>query len=264
MTAAAMLAMFMVMMVLVFQLFQGSSNSCLTFHSTNQLSTGQFAPRSGNNSSILIMLTEHIHSLIQLFLGNSIGTGQNDGGCGFHLVVIELAKVLHINLDLAGIRNSYGVAQFHIGYLFHSADDIGQLTNTGGLDDHTVGMILGNNLLQSLAEIAHQAAADATGIHLSDVDTGILQEAAVDADLAEFIFDENQLLATVSFCDHFLDKGGFTGTQKAGVNIDLCHSTHLLYIKFLFYYITLFPLCKGNFVASTQSPCFHTPKSATV
>ena len=88
-------------------------------------------------------------------------------------------------------------------------------------------MVLADHLLQSAAKIAYQAAADTTGIHLGNVDTGFLEETTVDTDLAEFVFNENQLLTLVSLGNHLLDEGSFTGTQKTGININLCHSLHL-------------------------------------
>ena len=94
-------------------------------------------------------------------------------------------------------------------------------------------MVFPDDLGQRLAEVAHQGAADAAGVHLSDVDARILEEAAIDADLTEFILDENQLLACVSLLNHFLDQRGLACAKKTGVDIDFCHLIHLLYIKFL-------------------------------
>ena len=50
------------------------------------------------------------------------------------------------------------------------------------------------HLPQRLAEVAHQGAADAAGVHLGDLDAGVLEKAAVNADLTELIFDQNDLL----------------------------------------------------------------------
>ena len=77
--------------------------------------------------------------------------------------------------------------------------------------------------MQSLLEVAHQAAADAAGVHLGDLDAGLLEKAAVDADLTEFVFDEHQLFAAVGLGDELADQSGFTGSQKAGEDIDFGH-----------------------------------------
>ena len=56
-------------------------------------------------------------------------------------------------------------------------------------------MVLLHDLVQGLAEVPHQGAADAAGVHLGDLDAGLLEEAAVNADLAELVFDQHDLLA---------------------------------------------------------------------
>ena len=227
-TAAALVFLVVVMMVLMLflELCQIGGQSCLTFHGLQQLLTGQFTPGSGNHSSLCIMLSQHLHSSIQLLLGDGIGTGEDDGGSGLHLVVIELTKVLHIDLYLTGIHHRHGIAQGHVvaHHLVDSTDDIGQLAHAGGLDENAVWMVLVNHLLQSLAKVAHQGAADAAGIHLGNVDACILQEATVNADFTEFIFDEHQLLTGICLLDHFLNQSGLACTQEAAVNINLCHS----------------------------------------
>ena len=88
-----------------------------------------------------------------------------------------------------------------------------------------------DDLLQVLAEVSHQAAADAAGVQLIDLDAGLSHEAAVDADLAELVLDQDDLLTLESFLNQLFDQRGFTGTQKAGENVDLglvfCHDCYL-------------------------------------
>jgi hypothetical protein len=231
-TAAAMLLMLMmvVMLVLLLQLGQLCCQGCLAFHGLQQLCAGELIPGSGDNGGLLIVLPDQGNGGIQLILGHHIGTGQDDGGSSFDLVVIELTKVLHVDLHLTGIADSHGVTQGHIliGHLLHSADHIGQLAHAGGLDNDAVGVVLCDDLLQSLAEVTHQGAADAAGVHLGDVDACILQEAAVDADLTKFILDEHQLLTGIGLLDHFLNEGGLACTQETTVNINLGHSRFFL------------------------------------
>ena len=80
------------------------------------------------------------------------------------------------------------------------------------------------HVLQRLVEVAHQGAADAPGGHLADMHAGILQEPAVDADLAELVFDQYQLLAGERLGQQLFDEGRLARAQKTGDNIDLCHS----------------------------------------
>ena len=212
-TAAAM-TVFMVMVMLVLQLCQIGSHAGLAIHRLSQLCAGELIPRSGHDGGILVLFPEHFHCLIQFLLGNGVCTGQNDGGSSFHLVVIELTKVLGVHLHLACVHNGYGIAQGHffVCDLIHCSDHIGQLAHTGGFDDDPLRSIIRNHLVQRFAEIAHQAAADTAGVHLGNIDAGILQKAAVNTDLTEFIFDQHQFLAAIVLLDHFFDQCCFAGT----------------------------------------------------
>ena len=204
---------------------QLSLNARMAFHSLQKLCSGQFIPGSSNQCGIGIMLSQQRHSRIQFCLSDGIGTGEDDGRSSFNLIVVELAKVLHINLNLAGIGNSDLIAQHHIstGHLLHSRYNIAELANTGGFDNDSLGSILSNHLFQGLAKITHKAAANAAGIHLRDVDAGILQETAINTDLAKFIFDQHQFLTGIGLLDHLLDQRGLTSAQETGININFCH-----------------------------------------
>ena len=231
MAAAAVLTVLMVMLVLfrfqalLFQLCQLFRDGCLALHGGDQLLTAELVPGSGHQGGHGIVLPDQRDGCVQLGLGNGIRTGQDDGGSGLDLVVVELTEVLHVDLDFACVGNGDGIAKGDvlIGHLLHSSNDVGELAHAGGLDDDAVGIVLRDDLGQGLAEITHQAAADAAGVHLGDVDAGILQEAAVNADLAEFILNEHQFLALVSFLDHLLDEGRLARTEEAGIDIDFCH-----------------------------------------
>ena len=239
--AAAVLTMLVVMVVLMLQLCQVGSQGSLAFHSLQKLSAGELIPGSGDHGCLSIVLPDQRHGSIQLGLGNGIGTGEDNGGGSLDLVVIELTEVLHINLYLACVSHSYGIAQgdLIICNLVHSGDHIGQFAHTGGLDDDPVRIIFSNYLGQSLAEVTHQTAANAARVHLGDVNARILQEAAVDTDLTELILDEYQLLARIGFGNHFLDEGRLARTEKTGININFSHKntfccklSNLLYHRF--------------------------------
>ena len=220
-----LMLVFLSFQALGFQPGQLGGKGCLALHGGDQLFAGQLAPGCGDNGGHRVVLPQNFHGGIQLGLGDRIGAGQDDGGCGLHLVVVELAEVLGVDLDFSGIHNGNGVAQSYVraGDLVHSTDYVGQLAHAGGFDDNPVGVVLVNDLRQSLAKVAHQGAADAAGIHLRNVDAGVLQKAAVNADLAKLILNQHQLLSLVAFRDHLLDQRGFTSAQEAGININLCH-----------------------------------------
>ena len=245
--AAAALMLFLMMMVMVFMLLlklcQFGGQRGLAFHCLQQLCAGQFSPRGGDDGSFSIVLPQQFHGGIQLFLRDGICTGQDDGGGGFDLVVVELTEVLAVDPYLAGIHNSNGIAQGHVvtGDLVDGTDDIRQLANTGRLDEDSVGMVLFDNLLQSLAKVTHQRAADTAGVHLSDVDACILQETTVNTDLTKLILDQNQLLACIGLLDHFLNECGFACTQETTVNINFRHRKHTFSKNSLQNSITRFP-----------------------
>ena len=175
----------------------------------------------------MVVLTEHSNCRIQFLLWDAVSTGENNRTGSFNLVVIELTKVLHIDLYLAGIYHSNGTIQHDIliGDLFNGSHHIGQLAHAGGFNDNSIRVIICNYLIQRLSKVTYQTTADATGIHFGNIDTCILQKATVYADFAKLIFNENQFLACITFCNHFFDQCCFSCSQEAGVYINFSHLT---------------------------------------
>ena len=194
-------------------------------HRLHDLCAGQFLPRGGDDRRRGVVLTQQGHAGIQFLLGNTARAAQNDAVCMLDLVVIELAEVLHIHLALVRVRHGRKAVQHHVLHvqILHSTDHVAQFAYAGRLNEDPVRAELIQHLLQCLAEITHQAAADTAGIHLGDLNARVLQKAAVNGDLAEFVLDQHQLLTLKSLCDQFLDQRCLAGTQKAGKNIDLRH-----------------------------------------
>jgi hypothetical protein len=123
------------------------------------------------------VLTEHGYHSFQLSLVHLLGTAQDNGIGAFYLIVEELTEVLHVNLALGGIYYGNKAVQLYGNLLsdtLYGTDDIRQLAYAGGLDQDAIRVELGQYLLQSSAEIANQRAADTTGIHLGNLNTGIL------------------------------------------------------------------------------------------
>ena len=208
-----------------FQLGKLRRQSGLSLHGGDQLLAGKLIPRSGDQRGHLIVFPDHGDGRVQLGLWNGIRAGENNGGRSFNLVIVELAEVLHIHLDLARIGYGHRIAQRNlvICHLLHGGNHIGQLAHARRLNDNPVGMIRGNDLLQRLAKITHQAAADTAGVHLSNVDAGIFQKTAVNANLTELILDQYQLLALIRFRNHLLDQRSFASAKKAGEYVNFCH-----------------------------------------
>ena len=228
MTAAALFIVVMVMMMLVgflLQLLQLGLQGVLLFHGLQHLCAGQILPGRSDDVGGLIVLTQQSHHILQLLFTHAGGTGQNDAAGMTDLIVEKLTEVLHIHLALVGIGHGGETVEDGLLHLqtLHSADHVGQLTHAGGLDEDAVGMVLLQHLTQCLAEIAHQTAADAAGVHFGDLNAGILQKTAVNADLTEFILDEHQLFALIGFFNELFDQRGLASAQKAGKNINFGH-----------------------------------------
>ena len=211
--------------LLPLQALQLGGQGVATLHSCQQLLTRKLLPIGGNDHGILVVGAEQLHRLGDLFLGQMPRMGKDDGAGVLYLIVEEFPKVFHIHFALGGVYygDKGGKLQAVRAHILHGTDHVRELAHAGGLDQDAVGVILLQHLHQGLAEIAHQRAADAARIHLGDADARLLQKAPVNADLAEFVLDQHQSLALVAVGDQFFDEGGFTGTQKAGENINFGH-----------------------------------------
>ena len=224
----AFLVVVVMMMVMRFflELRKLDGDGAALLHGLHQLLAGELRPRRRDDHGVLVVLADHGDALVELFFLHAVSAAEDDGVGRLDLVVVELAEVLHIHLALRRIRHSHKVAQLHVVRrdLAHGADDVRQLADARRLDQDTVRRVFGDDLFERAAEIADQRAADAAGVHLRDLDPGLLQKAAVDADLAEFILDQDQLLAVVGFLDHFLDERRLAGAEKTGININFCHA----------------------------------------
>ena len=225
--AVLVVIMMMVMLVVMLDLLhEGIGHGHLLDGGKDGLAV-QLVPGGGEDGGIGVLLTEHGNRLLQLLSGQLLSTGEDDGAGGLHLVIIELTEVLHVDMDTGGIAHSHIAVKLHFGNilhgLLHSADDIGQLTHAGRLDEDTVRLELLIHILEGLGEIANQRAANAAGGHLGDLHTGFLQKAAVNADLTEFVLDQHQFLPGIGLSQQFFDQCGLACAEKAGYNIDLCH-----------------------------------------
>ena len=219
----------MVMVVLVLGLLgkelQLLFKGILVLHRLENLCAGELIPRGGNDGGVLVVLAQQSDAGFKLFGLDTIRAAQNDGVCVLDLVVIELAEVLHVHFALVCIGNGGEAIQrnvFHVQVL-HGTDHIAQLAYAGRLDQNAVRVVGLQHLTQRLAEVAHKAAADAALAHLGDFNAGVLQKAAVNGNLAELVFDEDELFALKSFGDQLADQRGFACAEEAGKNIDFRH-----------------------------------------
>ena len=126
----------------------------------------------------------------------------------FYLIKEELAEILEIHLAFVGIDNcakSIELSVFHVCML-NGADDVGKLSDAGRFDDNAVRRIFCSNFFECFGEVAYQCTADTSRIHFGNFDAGIFQKSAVDANFAEFIFDQDDLFAPIDFLNEFFDE----------------------------------------------------------
>ncbi len=138
----------------------------------------QLCKRRCDDRRLLVVLANQRDRLINLLLRSLVGARQNDGAGILNLVDKELAEILKINSRLRRIHNRHCTAQLHVRNLCSGLLDgthhIVELADAGGLDQNALRLIGLHNLLQRGVEIAHQRAADAARIHLTDLNAGFL------------------------------------------------------------------------------------------
>lgn len=134
----------------------------LVFHRLQDELTIELIPRCRDDGSVGIVFSQQRHSIHQLFLTHAVRTAEDDSSSMLDLVIEELTKVLHVNFALGRVSHSNKGVQLNIMVIqtLHSSDDVRQLTYAGRFDKDTVGMELGQNLLQCLPKVTHQAATD--------------------------------------------------------------------------------------------------------
>ena len=213
-------------------------------HGGQELRPGELVPGGGDDGGLFVLLPQQGRRRFQLLPVQLLGAAENDSSGVLDLVGVELAEVFQIDLRLAGVGHSDRAAQGHVRrplrHVLNRPDHVGQLAYAGGLDEDAVGVELGHHLLQRLAEVAHQGAADAAGIHFGDLNPRILEEAAVDADLAELVLDEDDLLALEGLVQQLFDQRGLARAQEAGDYVYLCHGGYASFLKYYRTYHNLF------------------------
>ena len=129
----------------------------LVLHGLQDLLAVQLLPGGGDDGGVGVVLPQQLYRVHELLFAHAAGAAEDDGGSVLDLVVVELAKVLHINLALGGIGHGDESVELDIVvlHLLNRTDDVGQLAHAGGLNDDAVGLELEQNLLQGLAEVAH-------------------------------------------------------------------------------------------------------------
>ena len=236
--AVGIVTLVLVMMVVVMRRFLLETLEFLldrvaALHCCKKLLAVELRPRRCNDGRGRVVRAQKRDRLIKLCLRNTVGVRKHDTARVLDLIVEKFTEILHVHLALLYV-NDRGEAIEHIRIgrnALHRANDVGKLANTRGLDQNTVGRIGIQNLLERLAKVADQGAADATAVHFGDLNARILHKSAVNADLTEFVLNEYQLFPGVCLGQKLFDERGLARSQKSGKNINLCHVIYLLFSK---------------------------------
>ena len=214
---ALVIVMVVMMLVLFFKLCHCSIESILVLHSLKNILSVKLIPRCRNYNSLGVMLSDKLHCGINLLVLCVISVRKNDAGCISDLIVVELTEVLHIHLALVSIGNGSKAIELGILSLYrlNRLNNVGELSYSAGLNNHSIGMELLEHLRESLREISNERAADTTRVHLGDLDTRVLKKATVNTDLAKLILNKNDLLSTIRFLNKLLYKRSLSRAEKA-------------------------------------------------
>ena len=186
-------AFFIVMMVLFFHFVESVLQGIFLLHCLYDLLTCELIPGGSDDGGVFVGGAQQLNTFLQLIFFHAAGSGEHDAVGVFYLVVEKFAEVLHVHFALVCIDDG-GIAvenQFVGVDILHSLDYVGEFAYAGGLNKDAIGGIFRKDFFQGFAEISHEAAADTAGVHFRNFDACILHETAVDADFAEFIFNEN-------------------------------------------------------------------------
>ena len=200
-------------------------------HRREHLCASQLVPRRGEDARLVVVLAQQRHRRLELFSRYVLGAAEDDRARMLDLIEEEFTEILDVHLALGHVRDGHKAVELYLDLPGHALDrvnHVGELAHAGGLDEDAVWMILFDHLAQRLAKIAHQRAADAAGVHLGNLNARFLEETAVDADFAEFVFDQNNLFILEGFAEQLFDERRLARAQKAGNNINLGHMICLL------------------------------------
>jgi len=244
-----MLFFLFLVVIIVFQLAESGREAVgAAFHGIEDGLAAEAVPGRRDDARLRIQFADDGGVLRQFLLVDILRLGENHAGSRRNLVVEELAEVLVVD-PAAGRIDDCGVAvQFGAVHALDDAQDIGQLADSGRFNQDVIRVIGVNHLAQGLLEIALQRAADAAGVDLVDLNAGFLQETAVNADLAEFIFHQDHFLAREHFFQQLRDQSRLARSQEAGYHVNLVHSYP--------YLLSAVPLY--NFTSIGQAKCPET------
>ena len=198
----------------------------------------KFIPRGGDNPGIRIQSPDDGHVSFQLCPVDILGTGQDyTGGCG-DLIIEEFPEVLVVDLAAGSVHNGAVAVDFQAFNRTDGPQDIRELADPGRFDQDPVRMVGLHHLVQGRLKVTLQCAADAAAVDFVDLDAGFFQKTAVNTDLAEFVFHQDNLLTLEDILQQFGNQSCFPGPEEPGNNIHFCHVFNLLSVILQLHYTT--------------------------
>ena len=211
----ALFVIIMVMMVvmLVGKLLHGVLEAVF-FHGGKDLGAGDPVPGGGDQTAVRIEGAQEFHRLKCFGVIFAAGTAEDEQVGMDDLVIEKLAEVAHVHFALGSIDDRDLCTELNALHRADSLRHIRQFSDARGLDDDAVRRVSFHDLLEGFAKVPHQGAADAAGIHFRDLNAGIFQKTAVNGDLAEFVFDQDEFFALIGLFDQLADEGGLPRPEK--------------------------------------------------
>lgn len=236
-----MVIMVVVVMMLVFVLvvviivIEVDFHRLAGFNDFQQRISGQVIPRRRHDADARMLLFHQRAALLDALRGQQLRAAENHRRARLNLVEEELAEVLHIHAALARVHNGRAAGHNEVTVAFLRAldggEDFAQLAHAGRLNQQAVRMILRNQVINRLLEVAHQRAADAAGIEFIDDDARILHKAAVHADFAIFIFQQDDFSFATLPVSSFLMSVVLPAPRKPEIMLTLTIAVFLLFLR---------------------------------
>ncbi len=165
MMAAAFFAVLVMVMMLVFILvviivvIEVDFHRLAGFNDFQQRISGQVIPRRCHDADARMLLFHQRAALLDALRGQQLRAAENHRRARLNLVEEELAEVLHIHAALARVHNGRAAGHNEVAVAFlralDSGEDFAQLAHAGRLNQQAVRMILRNQVINRLLEVAH-------------------------------------------------------------------------------------------------------------
>ena len=211
------------------QLVELCVQSLVGLHDLEHLCSAQLIPVSRYDLCCLVELPDIVNNIIEFCGRHALLMRKEDGACVLYLVREELSEVLHVHLISLGIDYCSEAVEFYLVILeiLNSNDNIRELAYARWLDKDPVRIILLDDLVECLAEVSDECAADAARDHLVDLYAGLSEESCVDSDLTKLVLDQNDVLCLIAFGYKFFDQCCLACSEESGEDIYFCHFVRL-------------------------------------